>query len=158
MAQAAPLGLSVYQLMEEMEPKTEAAKYMFLQDGRQISVSELKHFPQFYQQDAAPVHIENHHLKLSISTATGLLEVRSQTAALWLCCEFLHLGMTLKCSENASCLQKMRLKEDDSEHLMKVEFVWYGTTSNKDKSGAYLFLPDKEATVKTIFILIYSFF
>uniref|UniRef100_A0A671Q516 Alpha-mannosidase n=1 Tax=Sinocyclocheilus anshuiensis TaxID=1608454 RepID=A0A671Q516_9TELE len=85
-AQAAPLGLSVYQLMEGMEPRTEAAKYMFLQDGRQISIT------------------------------TGLLE-------------------------------KMRLKEDDSEHLVKVEFVLYGTTSNKDKSGAYLFLPDKEATI-----------
>uniref|UniRef100_A0A672KAF4 Alpha-mannosidase n=1 Tax=Sinocyclocheilus grahami TaxID=75366 RepID=A0A672KAF4_SINGR len=115
-AQAAPLGLSVYQLMEGMEPRTEAAKYMLLQDGRQISISELEHFRQFYQQDAAPVHIENPHLKLSISTATGLLE-------------------------------KMRLKEDDSEHLVKVEFVLYGTTSNKDKSGAYLFLPDKEATI-----------
>uniref|UniRef100_A0A671PWJ9 Alpha-mannosidase n=1 Tax=Sinocyclocheilus anshuiensis TaxID=1608454 RepID=A0A671PWJ9_9TELE len=113
---SAPLGLSVYQLMEGMEPRTEAAKYMFLQDGRQISISELEHFRQFYQQDAAPVHIENPHLKLSISTATGLLE-------------------------------KMRLKEDDSEHLVKVEFVLYGTTSNKDKSGAYLFLPDKEATI-----------
>uniref|UniRef100_A0A672KBT0 Alpha-mannosidase n=1 Tax=Sinocyclocheilus grahami TaxID=75366 RepID=A0A672KBT0_SINGR len=100
-AQAAPLGLSVYQLMEGMEPRTEAAKYMLLQDGRQISISELEHFRQFYQQDAAP------------------------TAALW----------------------KMRLKEDDSEHLVKVEFVLYGTTSNKDKSGAYLFLPDKEATI-----------
>uniref|UniRef100_A0A672K4W8 Alpha-mannosidase n=1 Tax=Sinocyclocheilus grahami TaxID=75366 RepID=A0A672K4W8_SINGR len=115
-ALSAPLGLSVYQLMEGMEPRTEAAKYMLLQDGRQISISELEHFRQFYQQDAAPVHIENPHLKLSISTATGLLE-------------------------------KMRLKEDDSEHLVKVEFVLYGTTSNKDKSGAYLFLPDKEATI-----------
>uniref|UniRef100_A0A673FXM1 Alpha-mannosidase n=1 Tax=Sinocyclocheilus rhinocerous TaxID=307959 RepID=A0A673FXM1_9TELE len=54
-------------------PRTEAAKYMFLQDGRQISVRT-----------------------------------------------------TLKCSN----------------------FVLYGTTSNKDKSGAYLFLPDKEATVQ----------
>uniref|UniRef100_A0A9J8BKE9 mannosyl-oligosaccharide 1,3-1,6-alpha-mannosidase n=1 Tax=Cyprinus carpio carpio TaxID=630221 RepID=A0A9J8BKE9_CYPCA len=100
-AQAAPLGLSVYQLMEGMEPRTEAAKYMFLQDGMKISV----------------------------------------------CCKVIHLGMTLKCPENISCLQKMRLKEDDSEFLVKVEFAWYGTTSNKDKSGAYLFLPDKEATI-----------
>uniref|UniRef100_A0A8C1PXS7 Mannosidase, alpha, class 2A, member 1 n=1 Tax=Cyprinus carpio TaxID=7962 RepID=A0A8C1PXS7_CYPCA len=112
----APLGLSVYQLMEGMEPRTEAAKYMFLQDGMKISVSKPEHFSQFYQQDAAPVYIENPHLKLSISKATGLLE-------------------------------KMRLKEDDSEFLVKVEFAWYGTTSNKDKSGAYLFLPDKEATI-----------
>uniref|UniRef100_A0A671SBX4 Alpha-mannosidase n=1 Tax=Sinocyclocheilus anshuiensis TaxID=1608454 RepID=A0A671SBX4_9TELE len=89
-AQAAPLGLSVYQLMEGMEPRTEA------------------------------------------------------TAALWVCGKVIHLGMT---PENISCLQKMRLKEDDAEFLVKVEFVWYGTTSNKDKSGAYLFLPDKEATI-----------
>jgi len=75
-AHAAPLGLSVYQLMEGMEPRTEAAKYMFLQDGGSISVNKLEHFRQFYQNDVAPVHIENPHLKLSISTATGLLEVR----------------------------------------------------------------------------------
>lgn len=30
---------------------------------------------------------------------------------------------------------------------MKVEFAWYGTTSNRDKSGAYLFLPDGDAKV-----------
>lgn len=75
-ARAAPLGLSVYQLMEGMEPRTEAAKYMFLQDGGHISVSKMDHFRQFSQNDVAPVHIENPHLKLSISTATGLLEVR----------------------------------------------------------------------------------
>uniref|UniRef100_A0A8C7R2A1 Alpha-mannosidase n=1 Tax=Oncorhynchus mykiss TaxID=8022 RepID=A0A8C7R2A1_ONCMY len=39
----------------------------------------------------------------------------------------------------------MELKEDGSEHQIKVEFAWYGTTSNRDKSGAYLFLPDGEA-------------
>lgn len=48
----------------------------------------------------------------------------------------------------------MRLKGDDSEHQVKVEFAWYGTTSNKDKSGAYLFMPDKEATVSTIRFLV----
>lgn len=115
-AHAAPLGLSVYQLIEVMEPRTDASKYMFLQEGRQLSDSKLEHFRQFYQDDGAPVVIENPHLRLSISGATGLLE-------------------------------KMMLKEDESEHQMKVEFVWYGTTSSKDKSGAYLFLPDKEATI-----------
>lgn len=34
---------------------------------------------------------------------------------------------------------------------MKVEFAWYGTTSNRDKSGAYLFLPDGDAKVKLLF-------
>uniref|UniRef100_A0A4W5P7Q4 Alpha-mannosidase n=1 Tax=Hucho hucho TaxID=62062 RepID=A0A4W5P7Q4_9TELE len=42
-------------------------------------------------------------------------------------------------------LQRLKLKEDGSEHQIKVEFAWYGTTSNRDKSGAYLFLPDGEA-------------
>lgn len=34
---------------------------------------------------------------------------------------------------------------------MKVEFAWYGTTSNRDKSGAYLFLPDGDAKVTLLF-------
>uniref|UniRef100_A0A8C8D004 mannosyl-oligosaccharide 1,3-1,6-alpha-mannosidase n=1 Tax=Oncorhynchus tshawytscha TaxID=74940 RepID=A0A8C8D004_ONCTS len=41
--------------------------------------------------------------------------------------------------------ERLQLKEDGSEHQIKVEFAWYGTTSNRDKSGAYLFLPDGEA-------------
>uniref|UniRef100_A0A8C7FLZ9 mannosyl-oligosaccharide 1,3-1,6-alpha-mannosidase n=1 Tax=Oncorhynchus kisutch TaxID=8019 RepID=A0A8C7FLZ9_ONCKI len=41
--------------------------------------------------------------------------------------------------------ERLKLKEDGSEHQIKVEFAWYGTTSNRDKSGAYLFLPDGEA-------------
>ncbi|XP_073716910.1 alpha-mannosidase 2 [Misgurnus anguillicaudatus] len=114
--QAPPLGLSVYQLTEGMEMRTEASKYMFLQDGRRISVSGLDNFRMFYQEDATSVEIENPHLKLSVSTATGLLE-------------------------------RMRLKDDGSEHQVKVGFAWYGTTSNKDKSGAYLFLPDGDATI-----------
>uniref|UniRef100_A0AAY5EQE6 Alpha-mannosidase n=1 Tax=Electrophorus electricus TaxID=8005 RepID=A0AAY5EQE6_ELEEL len=39
----------------------------------------------------------------------------------------------------------LKLKENGLKHSIKVDFVWYGTTSNKDKSGAYLFLPDGEA-------------
>uniref|UniRef100_A0AAY4DVS3 Alpha-mannosidase n=1 Tax=Denticeps clupeoides TaxID=299321 RepID=A0AAY4DVS3_9TELE len=42
-------------------------------------------------------------------------------------------------------LERLKLKEDGLEQQIKVEFAWYGTTSNKDKSGAYLFLPDGEA-------------
>uniref|UniRef100_A0A8C7DH45 Alpha-mannosidase n=1 Tax=Oncorhynchus kisutch TaxID=8019 RepID=A0A8C7DH45_ONCKI len=42
-------------------------------------------------------------------------------------------------------IQRLKLKENGSEHQIKVEFAWYGTTSNRDKSGAYLFLPDGEA-------------
>uniref|UniRef100_A0A663MVE3 mannosyl-oligosaccharide 1,3-1,6-alpha-mannosidase n=1 Tax=Athene cunicularia TaxID=194338 RepID=A0A663MVE3_ATHCN len=41
--------------------------------------------------------------------------------------------------------EKINTKEDGKNHQMKVEFAWYGTTSNRDKSGAYLFLPDGDA-------------
>ena len=39
------------------------------------------------------------------------------------------------------------MKEDGKHHEMKVQFLWYGTTSRRDKSGAYLFLPDGQGQV-----------
>ena len=33
-----------------------------------------------------------------------------------------------------------------SEVILNLDFVSYGTRSGRDKSGAYLFLPDKEAS------------
>nr|XP_055171241.1 alpha-mannosidase 2 [Nyctereutes procyonoides] len=42
-------------------------------------------------------------------------------------------------------MEEMVNKEDGKHHEVKVQFSWYGTTSKKDKSGAYLFLPDGEA-------------
>uniref|UniRef100_A0A8D0P3H4 mannosyl-oligosaccharide 1,3-1,6-alpha-mannosidase n=2 Tax=Sus scrofa TaxID=9823 RepID=A0A8D0P3H4_PIG len=41
--------------------------------------------------------------------------------------------------------EEMINKEDGKSHVVKVQFSWYGTTNKKDKSGAYLFLPDGEA-------------
>ncbi|TRY91811.1 hypothetical protein DNTS_012444 [Danionella cerebrum] len=116
LAHTAPLALSIFQLKEGLPPRSEVSRYMFFQDGRQLSELNLEHFPSLYQQDGAPLLLENSHLRLSFSADTGLL-------------------------------QKMMLKEEEKEQQVKVEFVWYGTTSNKDKSGAYLFLPDGEATV-----------
>uniref|UniRef100_A0AAY5EYM8 Alpha-mannosidase n=1 Tax=Electrophorus electricus TaxID=8005 RepID=A0AAY5EYM8_ELEEL len=48
-------------------------------------------------------------------------------------------------SSTTGLLETLKLKENGLKHSIKVDFVWYGTTSNKDKSGAYLFLPDGEA-------------
>uniref|UniRef100_A0A673XSD9 Alpha-mannosidase n=1 Tax=Salmo trutta TaxID=8032 RepID=A0A673XSD9_SALTR len=50
-------------------------------------------------------------------------------------------------SHTTGLMEVRHLKEDGSEHQVKVEFAWYGTTSNRDKSGAYLFLPDGVAKV-----------
>ncbi|KAI4902521.1 hypothetical protein NFI96_013157 [Prochilodus magdalenae] len=57
-----------------------------------------------------------------------------------------NLYLQLSISSATGLLETLKLKEDGSKHSVKVEFFWYGTTSNKDKSGAYLFLPDGEAT------------
>uniref|UniRef100_A0A8B9IRY8 Mannosidase alpha class 2A member 1 n=1 Tax=Amazona collaria TaxID=241587 RepID=A0A8B9IRY8_9PSIT len=53
--------------------------------------------------------------------------------------------MKLWFSGMSGLLEKIGTKEDGKNHQMKVEFAWYGTTSNRDKSGAYLFLPDGDA-------------
>ncbi|XP_043769698.1 alpha-mannosidase 2 [Cervus elaphus] len=42
-------------------------------------------------------------------------------------------------------MEEMINKGDGKSLEVKVQFSWYGTTSKKDKSGAYLFLPDGEA-------------
>ncbi|XP_059825489.1 alpha-mannosidase 2 [Hypanus sabinus] len=42
-------------------------------------------------------------------------------------------------------LEKVITKEEKREHHISIQFWWYGTTNNQDKSGAYLFLPNGEA-------------
>uniref|UniRef100_A0A8C9WQM8 Alpha-mannosidase n=1 Tax=Scleropages formosus TaxID=113540 RepID=A0A8C9WQM8_SCLFO len=50
---------------------------------------------------------------------------------------------------NYHFIVSMALMNDRNVKTMEVGFVWYGTTSNRDKSGAYLFLPDGEAKAYT---------
>ncbi|KAB0360787.1 hypothetical protein FD754_004943 [Muntiacus muntjak] len=45
-------------------------------------------------------------------------------------------------------MEEMINKGDGKSLEVRVQFSWYGTTSKKDKSGAYLFLPDGEAKVR----------
>ncbi|KAL1770864.1 alpha-mannosidase 2 [Sigmodon hispidus] len=44
--------------------------------------------------------------------------------------------------DSSGLMEKVRTKEDGKHHEIKVQFLWYGTTNKRDKSGAYLFLPD----------------
>ncbi|XP_047411613.1 alpha-mannosidase 2 [Sciurus carolinensis] len=44
--------------------------------------------------------------------------------------------------DKTGLMETMMTKEDKQLHNIKVQFTWYGTTNKKDKSGAYLFLPD----------------
>lgn len=41
----------------------------------------------------------------------------------------------------------MVTKEDGKHHDITLQFSWYGTTNKRDKSGAFLFLPDGSAKV-----------
>lgn len=45
-------------------------------------------------------------------------------------------------------LQSIRRAGEEQEQQVSSEFLIYGTRSSKDKSGAYLFLPDGEAKVQ----------
>uniref|UniRef100_A0A8C9SWU7 mannosyl-oligosaccharide 1,3-1,6-alpha-mannosidase n=1 Tax=Scleropages formosus TaxID=113540 RepID=A0A8C9SWU7_SCLFO len=58
-------------------------------------------------------------------------------------------GLSLQKVQDRFILQRVKYKEGGVEHKVEVGFVWYGTTSNRDKSGAYLFLPDGEAKAYT---------
>ncbi|XP_055484352.1 alpha-mannosidase 2 [Psammomys obesus] len=44
--------------------------------------------------------------------------------------------------DHSGLLEKVKMKEDNKYHEIKVQFLWYGTTNKRDRSGAYLFLPD----------------
>uniref|UniRef100_A0A3B3QXA0 mannosyl-oligosaccharide 1,3-1,6-alpha-mannosidase n=1 Tax=Paramormyrops kingsleyae TaxID=1676925 RepID=A0A3B3QXA0_9TELE len=46
---------------------------------------------------------------------------------------------------SSEAYQRLQSKEGGVKQEVRLAFVWYGTTSNRDKSGAYLFLPDGEA-------------
>ena len=48
--------------------------------------------------------------------------------------------------------QSVKTKEDGVTHQTKLEFVKYGTVNKKEKSGAYLFLPDGPAMVSSSFL------
>lgn len=45
-------------------------------------------------------------------------------------------------------LQSLRPAGEEQGHRVSSEFLVYGTRTSKDKSGAYLFLPDGEAKVQ----------
>lgn len=44
-------------------------------------------------------------------------------------------------------LQSIKRKDDPQEVKVQMQFMVYGTRPSKDKSGAYLFLPDGKAKV-----------
>ncbi|XP_053557510.1 alpha-mannosidase 2 [Bombina bombina] len=110
------LGLAVYQLMEAVSSDVVKADYTHFVRGQ----SNIK----------------------VISDGTFKINERNNVAD-DLTIENAYLKLWF--SERSGLLEKIQTKENGKTHNVKVEFTWYGTTNSKDKSGAYLFLPDGEA-------------
>uniref|UniRef100_A0A8C5LRI1 Alpha-mannosidase n=1 Tax=Leptobrachium leishanense TaxID=445787 RepID=A0A8C5LRI1_9ANUR len=109
------LGIVVYKLVESESLEASKAEYTIFVRGRSNKVISDGVFQI--------TELDNIADELSIENA------------------FLKLGF----SETTGLLEKVKTKSDGKVHKVKVGFAWYGTTSNRDKSGAYLFIPDGEA-------------
>uniref|UniRef100_A0A8C9W4R4 Alpha-mannosidase n=1 Tax=Scleropages formosus TaxID=113540 RepID=A0A8C9W4R4_SCLFO len=118
-AQVPALGLTVYRLTEAVELRTVPVDYTFLKQHEELSVDSAEPFRVDIPQDDS----------LPISIENPLIKI-------W-------------CSATTGLMEVIKYKEGGVEHKVEVGFVWYGTTSNRDKSGAYLFLPDGEAKAYT---------
>ncbi|KAL8203549.1 UNVERIFIED_CONTAM: Alpha-mannosidase 2 [Gekko kuhli] len=110
-----PLGFGVYQLLEGLNTETILADYNLYHTDKSKLVKPQRIF----------------NIK-EIPNALDEIMLENSYMKVWF-------------SGSSGLLEKINTKEDNKNHRIKIEFVWYGTTSNRDKSGAYLFLPDGEA-------------
>uniref|UniRef100_A0A6Q2XS24 Alpha-mannosidase n=1 Tax=Esox lucius TaxID=8010 RepID=A0A6Q2XS24_ESOLU len=113
------LGLAVFHLYDSADsPMTLRSDTLLRLSDRGLTVHNVEPLPLRSQAaDPLPFYVSTQSLTLGFSGTTGLLEVSG-----W---------------------------EEDRPQEVKVQmqFVTYGTRSSKDKSGAYLFLPDGKAKV-----------
>ncbi|XP_078070807.1 alpha-mannosidase 2 isoform X4 [Mustelus asterias] len=103
-----------------------------------IELSSIPRFLVLYnptdQDRISVVTVQINSYKVRVLTASGQ-SVEAQISAVW----------DTSTTVSKKVFQKMNTKEDKREHQINIQFWWYGTTSNRDKSGAYLFLPNGEA-------------
>ncbi|XP_063309707.1 alpha-mannosidase 2 [Pelobates fuscus] len=115
LAQLPALGIAVYKLLEAESPEAIKTEYTIFVRGRSN--------------------------KVIADGVFQITELNNIVDDLTIENTYLKLGF----SGTTGLLEKMKTKDDGKTHIAKVEFNWYGTTNNRDKSGAYLFLPDGEA-------------
>ncbi|XP_022272654.1 alpha-mannosidase 2x isoform X3 [Canis lupus familiaris] len=110
------LGLSVLQLQLGLDGhRTLPSSVRVYLHGRQLAVS---------RQDAFPLRI--------IDSGTSDFALSNRYMQVW------FSGLT-------GLLKSIRRVDEEQERRVDMEFLIYGTRASKDKSGAYLFLPDREA-------------
>lgn len=109
-------GLSIYQLVEGLSSETILADYVLHTSGQTDNRVNAAKLFQIKE-------IQNGADEITIE----------------------NVYLKLHFSALSGLLEKMKTKEDDKIHQAKIGFTWYGTTNSKDKSGAYLFMPDGEA-------------
>lgn len=115
-AELPPLALVVYHVTKAPAGSTPRARYTVYQRGDARTI-QTEHFQVSNARGPvadAPVSLSNKHIQIWSSPETGLL-------------------------------QKLRLQSGKVLRV-QVHFFWYGTRTgaNRDKSGAYLFLPGEE--------------
>lgn len=145
MARLPPLGLAVFHLYESPDsPMTLRSDTLLRLSSRGVAARALDPLPVRSQQsDSHTFYISSQSLTLGFSGTTGLLEVRSFLFIYF--CPLPKISVLI-----LSCkfpLQSIRRKDDSQEVKVQMQFMMYGTRPSKDKSGAYLFLPDGTAKV-----------
>ncbi|XP_045923805.1 alpha-mannosidase 2-like [Micropterus dolomieu] len=113
-AELPPLSLVVYHVTKDSDGSAHRARYTFHHRGNTPTV-QSKHF-----QVSRP---QGHE-------ADGPLSLSNKHVQIW-------------SSPETGLLQKLRL-QSGLVRQVQVQFLWYGTRANRDKSGAYLFLPGEE--------------
>ncbi|XP_030049323.1 alpha-mannosidase 2 [Microcaecilia unicolor] len=116
LAHVTALGLGVYQLLETLSSDTNLSDYSMYTHGR----------------DVVRVTPDRMFKIQEIQSTVNEITIENIYLKLWF-------------SGISGLMEKMKIKDDDKIYQTKVDFIWYGTTSKADKSGAYLFLPDGEA-------------
>ncbi|XP_035523472.1 LOW QUALITY PROTEIN: alpha-mannosidase 2-like [Morone saxatilis] len=113
-AQLPPLSLVVYHVTKASVGSVHRARYTFHRRGNPPTI-QTEHF-----QVSRPEGPE----------ADAPLSLSNKHVQIW-------------SSSETGLLQKLRL-QSGLVRQVQVQFLWYGTTRNRDKSGAYLFLPGEE--------------
>ncbi|XP_036008561.1 alpha-mannosidase 2x isoform X2 [Mus musculus] len=110
------LGLGVLQLQPDLDgPYTLQSSVRVYLNGVKLSVS---------RQSAFPVRV--------VDSGASDFAISNRYMQVW------FSGLT-------GLLKSIRRVDEEQEQQMELEFLVYGTRTSKDKSGAYLFLPDSEA-------------